>query len=107
MGARLVSVALLPDWAGLSAPARLGLVAMCQTAHDRACDDIPAGTYWGGHAALAVALFGGDGPSELRRVRRIIAELVEAGAVELVEPAHRRRQATYRVTPDNFHAPLA
>lgn len=102
MGARLVSLALQPDWATLSPNARLVFITMCQMSQDRDNNGHPPRTYWGGHGTLAALLFGSEEDASLRKVRRAIAELTDAGAVELLHPAHRRRQATYLVAPDNW-----
>lgn len=104
MGARLVTHALSPDWAHLTPSARLCLTTMCQTALDQADDTkgLPARLYWAGHGPIALTLFGDDSPGRLRVVRRLVAELVNQGAIEPVEPARRRRQASYLVTPDRW-----
>ena len=110
MGARLVTQALNPVWANLSDTARLVLIAMCHTAKDQPAPGAPAQRYFAGHDNLILTLTGEDGAlppyrgstahkNAQRRVKRAIQELTEAGAIELVEPAHRGRQATYLVTP--------
>jgi len=104
MGARLVTQALNPTWAGLSDTARLVLITMCQTALDHPSDARPAGLYWAGHSHLVLTLTGEDPeltacPAAERRIRRAIQELKTAGAIELVAPACRGRNAVYQVTP--------
>jgi hypothetical protein len=84
---------------------------MAHTALDEAKDGKPAGHYWGGRDLLAMSLQpdwpeGDDEHVRHQRtllretVRRALAELVKAGAVERVGSAHRRRQAVYKVLPD-------
>lgn len=100
MGARLVTQALHPAWAGLSDPARLVLIAMCQTAKDKGTDHEPPARYWAGRDWLALILTGHEPTDAARqRVKRAIRELVAAGAVEQLEPAHRGRNAIYLLTP--------
>lgn len=100
MGARLVSLALQPEWATLSPTARLVLVGMCHTARDKEAEGVPARTYWGGHGHLSIVITGDDTPAGRQRVKRAIGELIEAGAIERIGSAHRARQMTYLVQPD-------
>lgn len=100
MGARLVSLALNPDWAALSPTARLALITMCQTAKDREAEGIPARTYWAGHSYLAIVITGEETAAAKQRVKRAIAELIAVGAIERIGAAHRSRQMTYLVCPD-------
>jgi hypothetical protein len=100
MGARLVSSALNPDWATLSPTARLVFITMCHTSKDKEAEGVPARTYWAGHGYLAIVIAGEETPSSLQRVKRAIAELIAAGAVERIGSAHRSRQMTYLVCPD-------
>lgn len=102
MGARLVSLALQPDWATLTPTARLVLIAMCHRARDTATPEQPARTYFAGQGYLAVQLWGEDTEGRRRIVRRAIQELVTNNAVELAAPARGRAQASYRVNPDNW-----
>lgn len=109
MGAMLVTQALSPAWAHLSDTARLVLIAMCQTAKDRPTEHQPAGQYFGGHGWLVLVLTGRDPVGEWlqstdyrsakRRVARAVRELLDAGAIDLLQSAHRGRQAVYAVTP--------
>ena len=114
MGARLVTLALSPAWAELSHPARVTLIAMCQTALDKTTPKQAAREYIGGHDRLILLLTGHDPEddayrestayqSDKRRVQRHIQELAAAGAIELLQSAHRARHARYRVLP---HEPL-
>lgn len=109
MGARLVTQALNPVWANLSDTARLVLITMCHTAKDQPAPGAPAQRYFAGHDNLILTLTGHDPDTEWResaayrthkrKVKRAIQELVTAGAIELLESAHRGRHATYLVTP--------
>ncbi|PKQ20171.1 MAG: hypothetical protein CVT66_06205 [Actinobacteria bacterium HGW-Actinobacteria-6] len=100
MGARLVSLALNPAWSNLTPPARLAFITMCHTARDKDAEGIPARTYWAGHDYLAVVLAGEETDAARQRVKRAIAELIAAGAIERIGTAHRARQMTYLVQPD-------
>jgi hypothetical protein len=84
MGATLAKLALGPEWADLSRPARLLLTHMAVTALDNG--ERPR-LYYAGHDALATVLFGDSGvtPSRLRRVRRYVKELIDAGAIEVAK----------------------
>lgn len=104
MGARLVSLALGPNWSELSPRARLVLVIMCQQSRDRDSDEGPAATFWGGHKAIAMALYGAYEAWQIREIRRDVAALVSLGAVQVENSARGRGQAIYRVTPDNWPA---
>lgn len=105
MGVQLAKWALSPDVAarGLSSTARLVLVAMCFTAQDRDTAATEARLWWGGHESLMIQL-AGDVPDDereraalARRIKRAISELVEAGAIVLVEAPGRGRRAIYRI----------
>lgn len=117
MGARLVSLALSPVWGDLPDTARLVLVAMCQTAKDHPGPTQASGQYFAGHDTLVLTLTGQDpglpplrgtpeAAAALKRVKRAVAQLVAAGAIELVQSAHRGRHAIYQVTPDSRHMDL-
>ncbi|MGC4106059.1 MAG: hypothetical protein QM753_06850 [Thermomicrobiales bacterium] len=101
MGARLASLAANPAWASLTPRARLVLQFMALRCYDRDQGDTPAGTYWGGHRELATRVYGDDTPARVREIRRYVAELIEAGAIERIENARGRGVAAYKVTPDN------
>ena len=98
MGVRLAVLAAQPAWGNLDYAARSILLIMSLTARDSPTPNTPAATYWGGHEYLATALRGNAEPAALQVVKRAIRELRQAGAIELVEAAHRGRQAVYRVT---------
>lgn len=114
MGARLVSGALQPHWARtLSANARLVLVAMCLQARDTATPVAPAATFWGGHDDLILRLRGeipDPGTPQYRtavkQMQRIVAELIEAGAVERVGGGYRGHRTEYRVMPHAYMQPV-
>lgn len=110
MGIQLVGQALNPHWAQhLTHAARVALIYMAHTAKDKDTDTVPAGEYWGGHAAITIAVTG-DLPepgttahkSSARRTRRLIEELTAAGAVERVDTASGRHRSRYRLTLTNF-----
>lgn len=94
---------------------------MCATAFDDPDPErgIKAGLYYGGHEYLAKALGlawpEGDGPASaatragsLRNVRRIIADLEEAKAIEVADPARKVAPGTsqaYRILVDQGSFP--
>lgn len=111
MGARLVTLALSPRWASLSDAARLVLVTMCHTAKDLPGNGQPDRQYFGGHDRIIHVLTGRDAGddayraspayrSDRRRAKRLVQELIEAGAIQLEAAAYRGRHAYYRVLPD-------
>ena len=81
-------------WPHLDHRAARCLLVMANTARDRpGVHGEPAGVYWGGHELLAHALGLSDWdqePSQADRsqVRRVLSELVDAGAVK---PLNRPR----------------
>jgi hypothetical protein len=92
MGATLAKLALGAEWADLSRPARVLLTHMAVTALDNG--DHPR-LYYAGHDSLAEALFGSVTDGRLRVVRRHIHELIDAGAIELVQRPSPRSNARY------------
>ncbi len=107
MGARLVSLALQPDWATLSPRARLVLISMCQRSLDKRSDNgYPPRTYWAGHDGIAAQVYGRADDSTLRQVRKAIKELEDAGAIApLATAVGRAGKASYLMTPDNWPRP--
>jgi hypothetical protein len=76
------------------------LVRMAHTALDEGSPGVPAATYFGGHDLLAATLRseGGSQTTLLRRVRKAITSLVEAGALERVGAARSGANQIYRLT---------
>lgn len=99
MGARLVTLVLM-RWAQLGDAEFRLLVRMAHTALDERSGSTPAATYFGGHELLAATMRsqGGSLATTLRRVRKAITNLVEAGAIERVGVAHAGVQQVYRLT---------
>lgn len=109
MGIRLVGSALSANWAHLTPRARLTLVQMAYVAKDRDPEPDQIGIYFGGQTSLAVSVLGVDpslrgagSKTAQRAIKRLIQELVDAGAVTLATPATGRHRAVYRVHPDIF-----
>lgn len=98
--------AAISQWRHLSdRDARCLLVMAVMSADADTKDGQPARTYWGGHAALAWALGytpadADPTPGHLRNVRRVIASLVQAGAVKRVDEARGGENARYLVVVD-------
>ncbi len=92
-----------PQWAPLSATARLVLSFMCRYALDtRNAAGAEPGIYFGGHEQLVFHLTGavpGDPHygAGVRRVERAVSDLRKAGAVHLDTPARPGRRAVYRM----------
>ena len=90
-------------WPNLDHRAARCLLVMANTARDRpGAHGEPAGIYWGGHDLLAKALGLCDwdqdpSPADLRLVRRVLAELVQAGAVKLVNHPAPGMRAEYQL----------
>jgi len=99
MGARLVTLVLM-RWSQLGDAEFRLLVRMAHTALDERSGGMPAATYFGGHDLLAATLRsdGGSQTTLLRRVRKAITLLVEAGAVERVGAARSGANQVYRLT---------
>lgn len=99
MGANLVTQ-VLAHWTHLSDRAFRVLVRMAVTALDRPTLEAPANTYFAGRELLAMSLRG-DGGSEKSRYRtvaRVVAELVEAGAIVRIDGGRTGHNAVYRLT---------
>jgi len=99
MGARLVTLVLM-RWSQLGDAEFRLLVRMAHTALDERSSGVPAATYFGGHDLLAATLRsdGGSQTTLLRRVRKAVTLLVEAGAVERVGVARSGANQVYRLT---------
>ena len=96
MGANLVQYALTTvcPRLGRNHASRVALIVMCNTALDRAA--VPE--YFAGWRPIALALgLAGSERSQHERVRKILAELVEADAIELAEAPAPRRPAKYEL----------
>lgn len=113
MGMALVREAMGPHWASLTPFARLVLVHMATTALDKenAVGD-EARLYFAGHApiVLFVAGVGEDEvdayDSALRRVRRAVRELLDAGAIVQVRRSVNGRRAVYELTTSSIPLPV-
>lgn len=73
------------------------LVGMALKARDQGTQKVPAAHYFGGHAGLAITV--GEWPDEstLRRVRRNIRALEDAGYVVRERAGRRGTTASYRL----------
>jgi hypothetical protein len=97
VGWDLVEPLLRGHWAELSGSARLLLARMALSA----LDDGQPPRYFGGHEELAQTLDGqlhDVGPkrdAQLRRVRRLLDQLRQAGAIEIAKTAHLGHRAEY------------
>lgn len=86
------------------------LVGMALKARDQGTRTTPAGVYFGGHAGLA--LFIGEWPDEstLRRIRRNMRTLEDAGYVVVEREGRRGVTALYRLVlpgpPNPVDAPV-
>lgn len=102
MGWRNVSRAIVA-WPHLDHRAARCLLVMANTSRDRTgAHGEPAGVYWGGHDLLAKALGMTDwdqepSPAALREVRRVLAQLVEAGAVKPLNHPRPGQRAEYQL----------
>ena len=114
MGSRLVGAALAHTWATLTPAARLTLIAMCHTAHDQSSSKTEAGVYWAGRDGLILTVLGLD-PATLtgaehaaaaQRIKRYVAELVDAGAIVRLSEGRRGVAARYKVTPWGLQSAL-
>lgn len=99
MGATLVGK-VLTHWTHITDRAFRVLVRMAVTALDKPTDDTPAATYFAGRELLAMSLRGEGGTvqSRYRIVARVIAELIEAGAIERTDSGRTGHNAVYRLT---------
>jgi hypothetical protein len=98
MGRELVKIALGPEWAFLSRPARLLLAYMAVIALDPVENIERPRLYYAGHDSLAEALFGAHTPGRLRVVRRYIDELERQGAVKQIKAPSPASNAHYLLT---------
>lgn len=99
MGASLVAQ-VLARWTHVSDRAFRVLVRMAVTALDKPKDGKPANIYHGGRELLAMALRtdGGSADTRYRAVKRAVAELSEAGAIQHIQSGWAGRNAVYRLT---------
>lgn len=99
MGANLVAQ-VLTRWTHVSDRAFRVLVRMALTALDKPKDDAPAATYFAGRELLAMTLRteGGTEQSRYRAVAKVIAELIEARAIERTDSGRTGHNAVYRLT---------
>lgn len=99
MGANLVGKVLI-YWTHVSDRAFRILVRMAHTALDKPTEDTPADHYFGGRELLAMALrgTGGTPESRFRIVARVVAELIDAGAIRRVDSGRTGHAAVYRLT---------
>jgi hypothetical protein len=99
MGAHLANK-VLAHWTHVSDRAFRVLIRMALTALDKPKDDKPASIYFGGRELLAMTLRTDKGSdrSRYRVVARVLAELVEAGAVERADSGRQGHNAVYRLT---------
>lgn len=100
MGWRNARLAMT-TWSHLDHRAARCLLVMALTARDKpGAHGEPAAVYWGGHDLLAKALGMTDwdaepAPNALREVRRVLAQLVEAGAVKPLNHPRPGQRAEY------------
>jgi len=95
--------AMANHWTHLDHRAARCLLVMALAARDRpGAHGEPAGVFWGGHDLLAHLLGMADWDAEpsaaaLREVRRVLAQLVEAGAVKPVNKPRPGVRAEYQL----------
>lgn len=112
VGIALVKEAMAPQWAELSPFARLVLVHMATTALDHTVNGLDPRLYYAGHGPLCLFVAGvGEEAgtaysSALRRVRRAIKELTEAGAIVQARPAVNGRNAVYELNTSSIPLPV-
>ncbi|HXM54563.1 MAG TPA: hypothetical protein VOB72_04175 [Candidatus Dormibacteraeota bacterium] len=98
MGANLVAQ-VLTHWTHVSDRAFRVLVRMAVTALDKPKDGAPAAVYFAGRELLAMSLRGGGTEqSRFRIVSRVVAELIEVGAIERTDSGRTGHHAVYRLT---------
>lgn len=99
MGAHLVSEALA-RWTHVSDRAFRVLVRMALTALDNPSKGRPAAVYNGGRELLAMSLRSDKGTPQTRyrAVKRALAELSEAGAIQHLHSGWAGQNAVYRLT---------
>lgn len=105
MGANLVTQ-VLAQWTHLSDRAFRVLVRMAVTALDKPKDGKPANIYHGGRELLAMSLRSEKGSTgtRYRSVKRAVAELSEAGAIQHLRSGWAGQNAVYRLTLGNAQA---
>lgn len=101
VGSRLVSL-VLARWTHVSDRAFRVLVRMAHTALDEPSNGQPSELYFGGRELLLMTLRdeGGSQETRYRALKRIIAELIDAGAIERVQAGRAGRNAVYKLTLD-------
>lgn len=100
MGANLVTQ-VLAHWTHVSDRAFRVLVRMAVTALDNPTPKQPANIYRAGRDLLAMTLRSeGSVETRYRAVKRAVAELTEAGAIEHVATGWAGQNAVYRLTLD-------
>lgn len=99
MGANLVTQ-VLAHWTHVSDRAFRVLTRMAVTALDKPKDGKPANIYHGGRELLAMSLRSGKGSMDTRyrSVKRAVAELSEAGAIQHLRSGWAGQNAVYRLT---------
>jgi hypothetical protein len=99
MGANLVG-RVLANWTHVSDRAFRLLVRMAHTALDHPQNGQPADHYFAGRELLAMTLraTGGTEQSRYRVVARVVAELIEVGAIERIDSGRTGHSAVYRLT---------
>ena len=108
MGASLVAKVINKWGKRLSNNGFRVVTTMALVAKDRDTDDWPAGTYFGGHSALCLALQDSDQRTDAalkKAVQEGIKEALELGAIKLIKRAEsngrRHENAVYRLTLDH------
>lgn len=106
MGANLVSQ-VLAHWTHVSDRAFRVLTRMAVTALDKPRDGKPANVYFAGRELLAMSLRsdGGTEQSRFRIVARVVAELVQQGAIERIDGGRTGHNAVYRLTLGGLDRP--
>lgn len=100
MGANLVTQ-VLASWTHVSDRAFRVLVRMAVTALDNPTPKQPAAIYRAGRDLLAMSLrTEGNASTRYRAVKRAVAELTEAGAIEHLATGWAGQNAVYRLTLD-------
>jgi hypothetical protein len=104
MGANLVTQ-VLAHWTHVSDRAFRVLVRMAVTALDNSTPKQPAGIYRAGRDLLAMSLRSeGNTATRYRSVKRAVAELTEAGAIEHLATGWAGQNAVYRLTLDRSNS---
>lgn len=104
MGANLVTQ-VLAHWTHVSDRAFRVLVRMAVTALDNPTPKQPAAIYRAGRELLAMSLRSeGSAETRYRAVKRAVAELTEAGAIEHLATGWAGQNAVYRLTLDRSNS---